>query len=146
MWPALQRSCDREVGVYWAGRQPRGWRCILTFVSAVPNRLNIPDTRGHGASLRVTRHADQRRVVLSHWRDGICVASTPIDLSEVPALIGLLAEALGDAVATSDSQPTNAPLRSSPWSKIRNFFRPTLAKVVDFPDIRGIRREQTNVR
>ena len=73
------------------------------------------------------------------------MASTPIDLSEVPSLIGLLAEALGDAVATSDSQSGNAPFRPSPWSKIRNFLRPTLAKVVDLPDIRGIRREQTNV-
>ena len=56
---------------------------ILTGVGGHPNRLHIPDARGQGASLRVTRHPDQRKVVLSHWRDGVCVASTPIELSEV---------------------------------------------------------------
>lgn len=115
-------------------------------MGATPNRLNIPDSRGHGASLRVTRHAKQHKVVLSHWRDGVCVASTPIDLAEVPALIGLLAEALGDAVTISDQQPSRTTRRRSPWSRIRNLFRPTLAKVVDFPAIRGARREQTTPR
>ena len=115
-------------------------------MSAVPNRLNIPDTRGHGASLRVTRHADQRRVVLSHWRDGVCVASTPIDLSEVPPLIGLLAEALGDAVATSDSHSVDPPARRLPWTKIRDFFRPTLAKVIDLGDTSAGRRKRPKVR
>ena len=67
-----------------------------------PNRLSIPDARGHGASLRVTRHPEQRKIVLSHWRDGLCVASTPVELSEVPALIGVLADALGDAIETPD--------------------------------------------
>jgi hypothetical protein len=114
-------------------------------VSAVPNRLNIPDTRGHGASLRVTRHAAQHRVVLSHWRDGVCVASTPIDLSDVPSLIGLLAEALGDAVATSDSHSAHPPAQRLPWSKIRNLFRPTLAKVVDLTDMSANRRKRPNV-
>ncbi len=69
------------------------------------------------------------------------MASTPIDLGEVPALIGLLAEALGDAVTTSGPRPTERLRRASPWSKIRNLFRPTLAKVVDFPVLRSARRE-----
>ena len=136
----------REGAPRIAGRQPRGWRYILKCVGAIPNRLNIPDTRGHGASLRVTRHAKQRRVVLSHWRDGVCVASTPIDLAEVPALIGVLVEALGDAVTTSDLQSADRPSRPSPWSKIKNLFRPTLAKVVELPVIRGNRRERMTQR
>src|ERR1039458_3627341 len=44
-----------------------------------PKRLSIPDARGQGASLRVTRHPEQGKIVLSHWRDGLCVASTPIE-------------------------------------------------------------------
>ena len=98
---------------------------------ASPNRLAIPDSRGSGASLRVTKHADQRKIVLSHWRDGVCVASTPIDLSEVPALIGLLAEALGEATARPDSGTATEIHRDSVWSKVRSMFRPTLAKVLD---------------
>jgi hypothetical protein len=74
------------------------------------------------------------------------VASTPIDLSEVPSLIGLLAEALGDAVATSDSQSGNAPFRPSPWSKIRNFLRPSLAKVVDLTYVGFGRSNRTSDR
>lgn len=38
---------------------------------------------------------------MSQWREGVCVASTPIELSEVPALIGIFADALGDAVVES---------------------------------------------
>ncbi|MGA3147769.1 MAG: hypothetical protein ABSF33_09855 [Acidimicrobiales bacterium] len=115
-------------------------------MGAIPNRLNIPDSRGHGASLRVTKHAKQHKVVLSHWRDGVCVASTPIDLAEVPALIGLLAGALGDAATNSDQQSTGRSPRPSPWSRVRDLFRPTLAKVVDFPVVRGGRREQSTER
>lgn len=102
-------------------------------MGAAPNRITIPDSRGQGASLRVTRHAEQHKVVLSHWRDGLCVASTPIDLTEIPALIGLLAEALGDAVTSAELQSTEKPMRPSLWSKLREFLRPTLAKIVDFP-------------
>ncbi len=102
-------------------------------VGATPNRLNIPDARGSGAYLRVTKHPDLGKVVLSHWRGTLCVASTPIDLGEVPALIGVLADALGEAAAAPGSvSKVEAPGRS-PWSKVRDGLRPALAKVVDHP-------------
>lgn len=100
-------------------------------VSGLPNRLNIPDARGSGAYLRVTRHPDQQKVVLSHWRDSVCVASTPVDISDVPSLIGVLAEALGDAVVMSGSTSVSRPTKPSAWSKLRDLFRPGLAKIVD---------------
>ena len=50
-----------------------------------PRSLTIPDARGSGAYLRVTRHPEQRKVVISHWRDDVCVASTPVELVEVPS-------------------------------------------------------------
>jgi len=102
-------------------------------VGALPNRLNIPDARGSGAYLRVTKHPDQRKVVLSHWRGTLCVASTPVDVGEVPALIGVLADALGDAVAAPDSVSVAGPPVRSPWSTLRDRLRPALAKVVDLP-------------
>ena len=70
-------------------------------MGANPKSLNIPDARGNQACLRVTRHPAERKIVVSHWRQGLCVASTPVDLSDVPALIGVLATALGDAAASS---------------------------------------------
>jgi hypothetical protein len=70
-------------------------------VGGNPKTLTIPDARGNGASFRVTRHPAQKKIVLSQWRDGVCVASTPIELSEVPALIGIFADALGEAVVES---------------------------------------------
>jgi len=93
-------------------------------VGVLPNRLNIPDTRGSGAYLRVTRHPD-------HWRDSICAASTPVDISELPSLIGLLAEALGDAVVMPGPASRSRPTKPSAWSKLRDRIRPALAKVVE---------------
>jgi len=93
----------------------------------LPNRLTIPDARGRGASLRVTRHSEQRKIVVSHWRDGLCVASTPIELSEVPALIGVLADALGDAVDTSRRIPVAPSQKASLLSAVRGWLRPKLA-------------------
>lgn len=100
-----------------------------------PSRLMIPDARGHGASLRVTRHPEQKKVVLSHWRDGLCVASTPIELSEVSALIGVLADALGEAVDATAQRPP-APDPRSPLDAVRRWLRPRLAQIVDLRPVR----------
>ena len=82
----------------WAARtlDTTAWKVHNRHVG--PTRLNIPDARGRGATLRVTRQPGQRRVVFSHWSDGRCVASTPIELGEVPGLIAVLVDALGVAV------------------------------------------------
>ena len=105
-------------------------------VGVPPNRLNIRDVRGRGASLQVTSHSEQRKVVLSHWRDGICVASTPVDLAELPALIAVLAGALGDAAA-SPSPAITIPPRPSLWHRLTDQFPPTLAKIVELPHRHG---------
>ncbi len=94
-----------------------------------PRSLNIPDARGHGATLRVTKHPEQRKVVFSHWRDQLCVASTPVELSEVPALIGVLADALGDAVDTPRSEGASGTRPDSLVSLLRAWLRPRLAHV-----------------
>ena len=82
-----------------------------------PKTLTIPDARGNGASFRVTRHQAERKIVLSQWRDGVCVASTPIELSEVPALIGIFADALGEAVVESVARTPEV------WSAKRGLSR-----------------------
>lgn len=96
-----------------------------------PRSLSIPDSRGHGATLRVTRHPEQNKVVLSHWRDGVCVASTPIELTEVSGLIGVLADALGDAIdlttGTASTQSRGAHL----LAELRAWLKPRLAQIVE---------------
>ncbi len=94
-----------------------------------PRRLSIPDARGQGATLTVTRHPEQRKIVLSHWRDGLCVASTPVDVTELAALIGVLADALGDAVDAPTQPVADSPQRPSLLSSIRKWIRPKLARV-----------------
>ncbi len=105
------------------------------------NRLSIPDARGGGANLRVTGHADQGKVVVSHWRDGVCVASTPIELSQVPALIAVLADALGRAVAIPKTPTRASPPRPSWLSTAKGLLRPTVAKIVDLRAVREDRRD-----
>jgi hypothetical protein len=100
-----------------------------------PRRLSIPDARGQGATLRVTKHPEQRKIVLSHWRDGVCVASTPVELTEVPALIGVLADALGDAIDAAPA-PSSPPPKGSLLSVLRSWLRPKLAHVTELRLVR----------
>jgi hypothetical protein len=104
-----------------------------------PHRLNIPDARGQGATLRVTRHPEQRKVVLSHWRDGLCVASTPVELSEIPALIGVLADALGDAIETTDRTSGRPIVKPSLIAAIRSWLRPKVAQVTELRLVRELK-------
>lgn len=96
-----------------------------------PRSLSIPDSRGRGATLRVTRHPEQNKVVLSHWRDGVCVASTPIDLTEVSALIGVLADALGDAIDLTSTATGTASRGAQLLAELRAWLKPRLAQIVE---------------
>jgi hypothetical protein len=78
----------------------------------------------------VTCHPAERKVVLSHWRDEVCVASTPLQIEDVPALIQLLVDALGNAVAA----PAARPVRRSWWSTLWRRRQPSLARVIDLAD------------
>jgi hypothetical protein len=101
-----------------------------------PRRLSIPDARGQGATLRITKHPEQRKVVLSHWRDGVCVASTPVDLGEVPALIGVLADALGDAIDATPDGTGPPPPKGTLLTALRSWIRPKLAQITELRLVR----------
>ena len=58
----------------------------------------LPDARGDGSFVRVTWHPDRRLVVLSHWRDDVCVSASRLAVEDAAALLALLAGAVGDAV------------------------------------------------
>jgi hypothetical protein len=87
--------------------------------------------------LRVTRQPGQRKVVFSHYRDGKCIASTPIELGEVPGLIGILADALGVAAVTTGHRPSVVPLpRPRFIAALQRWVHPRLAQVTELRALR----------
>ena len=59
----------------------------------------IEDQRHRGGYLRATWHPEQRAVVISHWHDDICTASTTLSVGDLSKLISLLVSALTDAAS-----------------------------------------------
>jgi hypothetical protein len=68
----------------------------------------IQDTRGPSRALRVTAHADAGFLVLSTWRDGVCVGTVRVTPSEAAELMSSLAHGLAELAP--------APLRALPTS------------------------------
>ena len=101
-----------------------------------PTRLNIPDARGRGATLRVTRQPGQRRVVFSHWSDGRCVASTPIELGDVPGLIAVLVDALGVAVDMGNRPSVVPTPKPRVMAAVQRWIHPRLAQVTELRSLR----------
>jgi hypothetical protein len=66
------------------------------------------DGRGGDRSLRVSWHHEVRVVVLSLWRDGVCVGSFRLDADEVPALIEVLSNGYDEAEAAARRRPDTA--------------------------------------
>ncbi|QKE84625.1 hypothetical protein [Arthrobacter sp. NEB 688] len=64
---------------------------------SVPGRSAVvPDARGEGRALRVTWHPEAGVVVLSVWRDNVCVATTRLSPDEAAGLVEVLASGLAD--------------------------------------------------
>ncbi|EAP99763.1 hypothetical protein JNB_06329 [Janibacter sp. HTCC2649] len=57
----------------------------------------LPDVRGDGRSLRATWHQEQQVVVLSLWRNNVCISTFRLSADEVPDLITFLHHALDEA-------------------------------------------------
>jgi hypothetical protein len=57
------------------------------------------DARGADRALRVSWHTEADLVVLSMWRENVCVGSFRLAIDEVPDLIGFLSAGLGSAYA-----------------------------------------------
>jgi hypothetical protein len=100
-------------------------------------RLYFPDVRGGGRYLRVTWHPDTATIVLSHWRDGLCVASTPISLTDATRLIGLIVGALKESAVLRPNVPGSGPASGAAGSwltRLRGRFQPRLAQIVRLPE------------
>ena len=62
------------------------------------------DDRGEQRTLRLTWHREVDLVVLSLWREGTCIGTFRLRVTEVPALIAALQAGLeGDIDPSSDS-------------------------------------------
>jgi hypothetical protein len=59
------------------------------------------------------------------------VASTPVETDELPDLIALLADALGDAARIRESSPLSEAARPRLLAKLRLWLRPHLAQIVE---------------
>ncbi|MBM6403975.1 hypothetical protein JQN72_06935 [Phycicoccus sp. CSK15P-2] len=66
----------------------------------------VPDVRGEGRALRVTWHPEADVVVLSVWRENVCVATTRVAPADVPALVEVLVGGLADASGARVEQRT----------------------------------------
>ena len=57
------------------------------------------DARGADRALRLSWHTEADLVVLSMWRENVCVGSFRLAVDEVPDLIAFLSSGLGSAYA-----------------------------------------------
>lgn len=107
-------------------------------MASEPAHLQIVDPRNADRHLRVSWHASKRVVVFSQWRDGVCVATTPVELAEIPGVIGVLVSALEDAstrpltpteTGTGPTGPTAQSVRQDINELVRDWLRPRLASI-----------------
>lgn len=70
------------------------------------------DARGDERGLKVSWHQAAGVVVLSLWRDNVCVASFRLDIDEVPDLIAMLREGL-DVAFHDQRDPRPGPVTRS---------------------------------
>lgn len=97
-----------------------------------PNRVFLADIRGGDQYLRATWHAESDTIVFSHWNGEVCLASTPLALTDSTRLVELLVHALSDTAGRRLPAAPVAPLRSPGIAdRIRRALRPKLAEVID---------------
>jgi hypothetical protein len=95
-----------------------------------PNRIFLADMRGGDQYMRATWHAESATIVFSHWVGDVCMASTPVGLTESARLIDLQVRALSE-VASRRVPPVVAPRSPGPLERLRRHLRPKLAEVID---------------
>jgi hypothetical protein len=97
-------------------------------------RTYVRNSRSDDEYMRVTWHPGPSTIVVSHWSDQICTASTPIALADAPVLIELLVAALADAAAANTVEAASVPTPDRVFDRIRSRFRirvrPQLAQIV----------------
>jgi hypothetical protein len=95
-----------------------------------PNRVFLTDVRGNDSYLRTTWHPDSGTVVFSHWDGEVCMASTPVALTDCTKLIDLMVRSLS-AMAERRLPPAEPPKPRTVIERIKDRLRPKLAEVID---------------
>jgi hypothetical protein len=95
-----------------------------------PNRIFLADRRGGDQYLRATWHSESSTIVFSHWVGEVCMASTPVALTEATKLIDLQVRALSE-VAQQRVSPSFPEQRLTVFERLRRRVRPKLAEVID---------------
>jgi hypothetical protein len=90
-------------------------------VAFVGSHLDIADPRQRGGYLRLSWHAAGRVIVVSQWRDGVCVATTPVGVQHLGALVGFLIGALQEAA--TDGWEVRESTKPSTGQRIVTLFR-----------------------
>jgi hypothetical protein len=97
---------------------------LHTSVMAVPRSVvEVVDIRDEHRRLRLSWHPELREVIVSHWRDNVCIATTPVGIKEIARLIGLLVQALEDAARTPSAGSESSASRSNGRNWRRLFTR-----------------------
>jgi hypothetical protein len=95
-----------------------------------PNRVFLTDVRGNDLYLRATWHPESATIVFSHWDGEICMASTPVALTDCTELMGLMVRSLSE-VAERRLPPVEPPSPRSALERLRDRLRPRLAEVIE---------------
>jgi len=78
----------------------------------------VPQALGADEYLRVTWHETDRVIVFSHWQGEVCVAATPVKVTETAELATLLVGALGHAAGQrTELGPQPAP-QTATWRRL----------------------------
>ena len=79
-------------------------------------RVMIPQALGANEFMQATWHETANVIVFSQWRDGVCVAATPVRVTDTVELTNLLVSTLGHAAT---APPHEAPSVEANASGVR---------------------------
>lgn len=119
-------------------------------MGAAKGAVEIEDRRGNAGHLRLSWHPEKRTVNVSQWRGGVCVSTTPVAMSDVPAIVNLLVGALEEAARMPAPPEESSEKGSGPGTGVgptgrrfpgrgllrrtrRRIRPPHLAQVIHFP-------------
>jgi len=91
---------------------------VVAEFSRDRRRVFVPQALGADEYLRVTWHETDRVIVFSHWQGELCVAATPVKVTETAELATLLVGAPGHAAGQrTELGPQTAP-QTTTWRRL----------------------------
>ena len=108
------------------------------------SHLDIGDPRGDGRFLRLSWHQNRRVIVVSQWREGVCISSTPVGIEHLAKLVGFLVGALQEAVSLPVVPAATRP--PSRLAQLRALLGPRpRGKAAESPDLTAAVAEEQRV-